>query len=103
MTISSSKFFTAAASKQYDDLIQIYGNTAIEALQNYQNVQMRWISQEHSNNQRSSRGTVPLHNLVQYIAARRCPGTVHSHLADKNSGFVDLHHQLKQKKNLTNH
>jgi hypothetical protein len=56
MTVSSFQFFNALATKQYDDLIQIYGNVAIEALQNYQNIQMRWGSRERYAS-RSSRGT----------------------------------------------
>lgn len=60
MTVSSSKFFNAISSKQYDELIQMYGDTAIEALQNYQNVQMRWNSRERNHMQRSSRGKFSL-------------------------------------------
>ena len=56
MTVSSPKFFSAVCNKQYDELIQMYGHTAVEALQNYQNVQIRWSSRERNHNQRSSRG-----------------------------------------------
>jgi hypothetical protein len=55
--MSSSKFFTAVCGKQYNDLIQIYGHAAIEALQNYQNVQIRWNTRDRKNIQKSSRGT----------------------------------------------
>lgn len=58
MTVSSSNFFTAVCGKHYDDLIQMYGNAAIEALQSYQNVQMRWNSRDRNTIQKSSRGTV---------------------------------------------
>ena len=57
MTVSSSQFFAAVSSKRYDELIQIYGHAAIEALQNYQNVQMRWNSRERNHIPRISRGT----------------------------------------------
>jgi hypothetical protein len=63
MTVSSSNFFTAVASKQYDELIQMYGHTAIEALQNYQNVQMRWSSRERNHIPRSSRGKFSLYHI----------------------------------------
>lgn len=57
MTVSSSQFFAAVSSKRYDELIQMYGHAAIEALQNYQNVQMRWNSRERNHIPRISRGT----------------------------------------------
>ena len=63
MTVGSSKFFSAVASKQYDEVIQMYGHAAIEALQNYQNVQMRWSSRERNHIQRSSRGKFQLYGV----------------------------------------
>jgi hypothetical protein len=56
MTVSSSRFYNALASKQYDELIQLYGEVAIDALQSYQNTQLRWNHRERGAS-RSARGT----------------------------------------------
>ena len=50
MTPLSSRFFNSLANKDYDELTQLYGEVAIQALLNYQNVQMRWNQRVQSSN-----------------------------------------------------
>lgn len=38
----SNRFFEALACKNYNELIQLYGEAAVTALKSYQNMQMRW-------------------------------------------------------------
>jgi hypothetical protein len=50
-----SRLFEALASKNYDDLIQLYGEAAITALQSYQQMQLRWNHHRDSNSGRGKR------------------------------------------------
>jgi hypothetical protein len=106
MTVSSSQFFNALATKQYNELIQMYGSVAIEALQSYQNGQMKWMGRE-GHARRSSRGMNPP-IFVFFSSPYPVPFstslfTINGHAHIPNSLYLHCSTFLpnEQKKNLT--